>query len=248
MAALGQDGSLFLPIPRLPDYSRFQPLLHGRPSPCARWGEGHRNAGLITGQYLAWLTQNHFGQWGTLSTSPSTSCYWRHIFSFYASIFILFSTRARRQVPLGRSSHSPSCCTSPRPVSMASPLSCDLSVASMDPEPQPHISYAEVSLHLCLCLLVSVSLSVSVCSSSVSLSVSVCLSVCLSLSSLLEAFILAPNLTALWQKQEEQWLPWVHSGKKGCFQNKFLRHHLNKTTQTRVASLKGSGVKAGPDS
>lgn len=99
-----RTGALFLPIPRLPDYSRFQPLLHGRPSPCARWGEGtqkcrpdHWTAS------LAWLTQNHFGQWGTLSTSLFHAVVNGGTFSFYASIFILFSTRARRQVPLGRS-------------------------------------------------------------------------------------------------------------------------------------------------
>lgn len=61
---------------------------------------GQGNAGLIAGQHH-WLGPPR------TALASATSLFHAVVnggtFSFYASIFILFSTRARRQVPLGRS-------------------------------------------------------------------------------------------------------------------------------------------------
>ena len=65
---------------------------------------GHGNTGPIAGQHhRLGPPRTGFGQSGTLSRSLFHAAVNRGTFLFYASTVILLSTRARRQVPLGRS-------------------------------------------------------------------------------------------------------------------------------------------------
>lgn len=65
---------------------------------------GHRNTGPIAGQHCRLgPPRTRFSQSGTLSMSLFHVVVNGHTFLFYASTVILFSTRARWQVPLGRS-------------------------------------------------------------------------------------------------------------------------------------------------
>lgn len=65
---------------------------------------GHGNTGPIAGRHhRLGPPRTGFGQSGTLSRSLFHAAVNRGTFLFYASTVILLSTRARRQVPLGRS-------------------------------------------------------------------------------------------------------------------------------------------------